>query len=348
MTITLPPSSGVAGAPGHQPVPVRSVGATLAEVLASDEDPDRVLTSPMPTGFDLIDRVLDGGLRAHDLLLLGGNPGVGKTIAALQFARHMARRGHRVLYISYEHDEPTMLGRLLALELGELARPDIAADLDRLATVVVEATAGFRSLEAAIRTEPLVARACREVETYADHLLLARGSGVRTDLTAIEDAVVSAAADTGGILVVDYLQKVAVHPEPADEAEKVTRVTEGLKELALEHDIAVIALVAADWHGVRAGRTRLHHLRGSSALAYECDVAVLMNDKHDAVSRVHLAYDAVRAEAYKQQVIFSIEKNRGGPSMVNLEFRKDFANYRFDPRGAYPAERFVDDRLEPV
>jgi replicative DNA helicase len=326
---------------------VHSVRETLATVIAHDHDPDRVPTARIATGFDLLDRVLDGGLRAHDLMLLGGSPGVGKTVAALQFARHMARHGRAVLYVSYEHDEPAMLGRLLALELGEMARPDIAPDLDRLRGVVVEATAGFRSLDEAIRTEPLVADACHRLETYADHLLFVRGSGAHTDVAALETAISGSEIDAGGILVVDYLQKVAVRPEPADEAEKVTRVVEGLKELALSHDIAVIALVAADWDGLRAGRVRLHHLRGSSALAYECDVAVIMNDKHAAVSRTHLAYDTVRAETFKQQVVFSVEKNRGGPSMVDLEYRKDFLHYRFDPRGAYMAERSVDDRLEP-
>jgi hypothetical protein len=45
-------------------------------------------------------------------------------------------------------------------------------------------------------------------------------------------------------------------------------------------------------------------------------------------------------------VVFSVEKNRGGPAMVDLEFRKDFLHYRFETRGSYMAVRSVDDRLE--
>jgi replicative DNA helicase len=147
---------------------------------------------------------------------------------------------------------------------------------------------------------------------------------------------------------VDYLQKIAMQPEPEHETEKVTRVVEELKDFALSNDVAVVALVAADWDGLRAGRVRLHHLRGSSALAYECDVAVILNEKHTAVARTHLAYDLGRAETFKQHVVFSVEKNRGGPALVDLEFRKDFTHYRFDPRGSYMSERSVDDRLEPA
>ena len=74
---------------------------------------------------------------------------------------------------------------------------------------------------------------------------------------------------------------------------------------------------------------------------------MVLNEKHKAVSRDHLAYDTVKAEKYKQLVVFSVEKNRGGPAMVDLEFRKDFLHYRFEARGSYMAERSIDDRLEP-
>jgi replicative DNA helicase len=323
---------------------VRDILETATDANASNEGS---WLEPIATGFPLLDRVLDGGLRHHDLMLLGGAPGVGKTVAALQTARHVAASGRTVVYVCYEHDEATMLGRLLALELGSKATPENAPEMDRLRQVVVDATAGFRSLEDAVRTEPLVAQAAAALEPYADQLLLVRASGSTTDLAEIEALVALRDTVGGGLLIVDYLQKVAVHPEPADEAEKVTRIVEGLKDLALRQDLAVLALVAADWDGVRAGRLRLHQLRGSSALAYECDIAVTMSEKHRAVSKVHLAYDPVRAETFHHQVVFSLEKNRGGPAMVDLEFRKDFLHYRFDPEGRYLTERLVDDRLEP-
>jgi replicative DNA helicase len=302
--------------------------------------------APIGLGFDLLDRLLEGGLHNHDLMLLGGSPGIGKTIAALQMARHMAAEGRTAVYVSYEHDTPTMLGRLLSMELGSLSQPHLDPELDRLRRVVVDATAGYRSFEEVLHSEPLIAQAVERLDTYADRLLLVRGSGAHTTLAELAAVIENLPEQDASVMFVDYLQKVAVHPEPAEEAEKITRVSEGLKDLALEHDLAVVALVAADWDGLRAGRTRLHHLRGSSALAYECDVAVLLNDKHRSVAKNHLAYDTVKAESYKQQVIFSLEKNRGGPAMVDIEYRKDFEHYRFVPEGRYVVERLVDDRLE--
>lgn len=122
MTTRMPPAQ-VSGDPTDRPSETRSVREALQALLEGDRQPDRRLTSPIATGFDLIDRVLEGGIHPHDLVLLGGSPGVGKTVAALQMARHVAHHGKTAIYVSYEHDHRTMLGRLLAVELADLARP---------------------------------------------------------------------------------------------------------------------------------------------------------------------------------------------------------------------------------
>ena len=68
---------------------------------------------PIPTGFDQIDRLIGGGLRKTELILLGGAQGIGKTITALQMARNLAlNEATFALYISYEHSEVHLLNRL--------------------------------------------------------------------------------------------------------------------------------------------------------------------------------------------------------------------------------------------
>jgi replicative DNA helicase len=109
--------------------------------------------------------------------------------------------------------------------------------------------------------------------------------------------------------------------------------------MALGRRIAIVAVAAADRLGLTSRRLRLHHMRGSTALAYEADAAVILNDKMAVVARAHLAYDTTRADEFRRQVVFSVEKNRNGPSDVELEFAKDFANFRFRPAGRWVAER---------
>ena len=135
------------------------------------------------------------------------------------------------------------------------------------------------------------------------------------------------------------MQKVPVFPAVAREGERVGRVIESLKQLALDQKLAVIAIAAADQAGLDARRLHLRHFRGSTALAYEADAVVVLNDKLAVVSRAHLAYSPTRAEEFHRQVVFSVEKNRNGSPDINLEFEKDFGHYRFHPRGRWVAER---------
>jgi replicative DNA helicase len=175
-----------------------------------------------------------------------------------------------------------------------------------------------------------------------------RSSGAVTDLEAIRRTVLSVSAETGEppVIVVDYLQKVAVLGHHDIEEERVTWIVEGLKDLALEIGIPVMAIVAADKDGLAAGkRLRVHHLRGSTALAYEPDVVLLLNDKYDVVARHHLVYHVTNAERYHEWVVLSIEKNRGGLDRVDLEFRKNFENSRFDTEGQLVTEQLMDDRV---
>jgi replicative DNA helicase len=157
------------------------------------------------------------------------------------------------------------------------------------------------------------------------------------------------AADRTGrtpLIVVDYLQKVALKEHSGTEMELVTIVVEGLKDLALELDMPVLAVVAADKEGLVAGkRLRMHNLRGSSALAYEPDIVLIMNEKFDVVARHHLMYDVGNAERFHNWVVLTIEKNRSGRDRIDLEFMKRFEHGLFDTAGRQVAEQLVDERI---
>ena len=73
----------------------------------------------LTTGLAEFDRVLGGGLVPGSLLLLGGDPGVGKSTLLLQYAADFSRRHGGVLYVSGEESPPQV--RLRADRLGALA-----------------------------------------------------------------------------------------------------------------------------------------------------------------------------------------------------------------------------------
>jgi replicative DNA helicase len=318
------------------------VGMGTAFDLLAGIGPDsrQARATQFPTGFEPLDDILRGGIRAQDLMLVGGRPGIGKTVASLQWARWMAMQGHTAIFVCYEHSPHSLLGRLLALELGSLARPDEVVELSRLREIAQEVALGA-SPATALTTDPLGEEAYHRLQQYGPRLHLVQGSGLRTGVGEIA-RIVSEHRDGSTAVFVDYLQKIPVEGTALNTEERTTFLTERLKELAMVTEVAVVALAAADKIGLSSRRLRLHHLRGSTALAHEADIAILLNEKAIAVSKSHLAFDPVKAEMFKQWVVFSVEKNREGATDLNVEFRKDLANYRFDPEGRFTAETLVD------
>lgn len=69
--------------------------ATLNEVVESDE-------TRTPTGMKELDRVLGGGIVKGSMILVGGDPGIGKSTLLLQVCKNVCDAGQKMLYISGE------------------------------------------------------------------------------------------------------------------------------------------------------------------------------------------------------------------------------------------------------
>lgn len=71
----------------------------------------------MTTGIEELDRVLGGGIMQGSLILVGGDPGIGKSTLLLQTCRQLTFQGRRVLYISGEESLKQI--KLRAMRIGE-------------------------------------------------------------------------------------------------------------------------------------------------------------------------------------------------------------------------------------
>lgn len=293
-----------------------------------------------PTGFTPLDTVLDGGFLPQELVLLGGRPGVGKTLTALQWARATAGAGRTSAVVCYEHDEVTLLARLLMQEVATLHPELDSTTLLKIRAQVRQFIVRVVTIRDLAAFHPAIDDALTSLDSTAGHLNLFRASTQWSDTSWIAELTVQN-VKPGGVLVVDYLQKVPVEGVP-NVREQVMRATEALKDLAVSADITVLALAAADEKGVAARRLRLDHLRGSDSLAHECDIALVLNEKVDATADRHLRYDSLKMERAKQQVVLSVEKNRRGEHDVHMQFDKDFANYRLRPEGSFNPDGLYD------
>ena len=192
---------------------------------------------PVPLGFPTLDRAIGGGLRPGELLLLGGAQGTGKTTLALQMARNVAASGQATaLYVCFEHDEEYLLHRLLAAEThlagsGEPTAGVRLTDVRKEVAAAAGAAGTPGAVAASLVGNPRLAPAIERIAAYGPRLFLLRGSPADTVVAQL-DALVRdyRAANPDGrlVLFLDYLQKVPVLPEPPGEAEKVTRIVNGL------------------------------------------------------------------------------------------------------------------------
>lgn len=304
---------------------------------------------PMATGFSPLDDVLNGGFRPGELIVVGGAFGVGKTIWSLQVARNTvcAAPDNRALYVCYEHDRPHLFSRLLCLESAERGYRDDALTLRKIADLSLDSHNGT-GLLGRLNRVPRYATILNEMKTYSDRLVLAKASGAHTTLENLEWWVrdeLSAGANRL-LLVVDYLQKIPVNRSTLEpEIEVTTYLTQSLKELAMSRGITVLAIAASDRTGLKSKRMRLSDLRGSSALQYEADIGLVLNNKYAILSREHMIYNAAAAEATRGWVVMSVEKNRAGRNAVDMEYQLDPAHFRMIAKGDFVRERLIDEKI---
>ncbi len=97
----------------------RGLGNDSFQEAVSLSGIERRQTERVSTGLKELDRVLGGGLVPGSLILLGGDPGIGKSTLLLQMAGNLAAKGQKVLYLSGEESLRQLRLRSLRLSIEE-------------------------------------------------------------------------------------------------------------------------------------------------------------------------------------------------------------------------------------
>ena len=252
--------------------------------------PGEVTGDTVPTGFASVDKILGGGLRRRDLVVLGGDIGAGKSALALGVALRVAQQGLGVAFFSGEMDEERLMERALAIE-GRATVDDL-----RAAKMSDQTRAGIGGAAVRLRGLPLtiLPLAAPDFDTMADRLDPLRQLS---------------------LVVVDYLQLV---PPPKG----LTRVTQDedtalvlrrLKALALERQVAL--LLVAQLPQFRAQRENprptLEDYGVLGALKQHADVVL-------SIFREEMYRPGGGVEGATELIV---EKNRNGPTgFVDLYF----------------------------
>ena len=89
---------------------IKNKPVALTKIQAREDD-------RVKTDIEELDRVLGGGIVQGSMVLVGGDPGIGKSTLLLQVCRQLSEKGHKILYISGE--ESLRQIKLRAERIGE-------------------------------------------------------------------------------------------------------------------------------------------------------------------------------------------------------------------------------------
>ena len=249
----------------------------------SDGAPPR---DSIASGFPSLDKMLGGGFRRGDLIVLGGDVSSGKSALALAFAIRASLAGTRVAFLTAEMAVERVLERIIAIE----ARAKIDDLRQGALDDETRATAGS------------VAVRLREHLPLIERIVGGAGDDVVDDM--LEDPPIA------DLVIVDSLSALAREDKKSDdEAGKIVR---GLKDLALLRDVVILATAPLTNLAGRADRRpTLDDLGGDGAIKQTADVVL-------ALYREDM-YESSKDVAGATELL--IRKNRNGPTgYVDLYF----------------------------
>jgi len=267
-----------------------AVGSVLDHLEAGDE-PDA-----LSTGLGEFDLLLDGGLRAGELIIIGARPGVGKTSLVLQIAEQLATQA-RTGFFSLEMDGRALASRWLSSASGVPSSAIRRRKLEQGHWDNLEVW-GSRSdrYQLMLNTQPGITLA--QLRAQCKRWQMEGGLGA---------------------VVVDYLQLMRPDGFAASRERAVGEISTGLKHLALEFGIPVIALAQLNRSvetTKRASRVpKPSDLRDSGQLEQDADLILfLVRELGSPDAELHIA-----------------KQRNGQLGSVDLDF--DGPTTRFSERG---------------
>lgn len=265
----------------------------------------------LATGFVDLDNLL-GGLQKSDLIVLAARPSCGKTSLALDLARVAATKNRVPVGIfSLEMSKDQLVDRMLCAEAGvdlwkmrtgRLSDDGAHDDFSRIGHAI-----GVLS-EAPIYIDDSANANIMEIRTKARRLQMEYGLEM---------------------VVIDYLQLMESrsNSNADNRVQEVTEITRGLKSIARELNIPVLALsqLSRQVEMQKPAIPRLAHLRESGSIEQDADIVLFIYRK--AADRNYRIEDLSPEE--KNLAEIHIAKHRNGPTgMVKLYFDAARASFR--------------------
>ncbi len=288
----------------------------------------------VPTGFERYDR-MTAGLHNGDLSIVAARPGMGKTSFVLNLAVNVAspRQRESATDPNERWEQPGVGVAVFSLEMPreQLANRMVCAegkvDVSKIRTghlspqdwnKLTQAAAFLGSLPVWIDDSPSLS------------LLELRAKVRRLQSEHDREGAGAKKAQRLGLVVVDYLQLMKGRENANSREQEISEISRGLKALAKELSVAVIALSqlnrAVETRSEKSKRPQLSDLRESGAIEQDADnIVFIYRDDY---------YNKESTEKNIAELI--IAKQRNGPTgMVKVRFDREFTRFDNLAEGEY-------------
>ena len=282
------------------------------------------------TGFNDLDKKL-GGLHQSDLLILAGRPSMGKTSLATNIAFNIAKKYSKGTL--QDGSEGAIDGGVVGFYSLEMSAEQLAARiLSEVSEVPSDQIRRGDMTEKEFRRFVEAAKSLEACPLFID------------DTPALPITQLAARARrlkrTNGldVLIVDYLQLVRPASSKDSRVNEVSEITQGLKAIAKELDIPVIALsqLSRQVENRDDKRPQLSDLRESGSIEQDADVVMFVyrgeyykerEKPNDHEIEKMAAWQAEMEELHGKAEII-IGKQRHGPiGTIDLSFEGQFTRF---------------------
>ena len=252
----------------------------------------------IPTPFWAFNKMLNGGFRPGDYVLIGGRPGAGKSSFMLAMALHAAKIGKKVAFLSGEMPMTEVHERLAGIYTG-MNISDIRES----------------------RGEGIM----RQYFYDMDRMPLDVFECFENSLEQLQREVGSLFYKGFDMICIDYLQKFAFSPKAINEFHEIQKVSGALRNFSLKKN--TVFLVASSMNrGEFKTEMTLHSFYGSSKLGHDGTIGLIMDAEEN---------DVEEQSSGERAWTLNVAKNRNGArGKLSMEFH--MRTQRMNEKGSYP------------
>ena len=277
-----------------------SIKETLDHIALIQSNALNKISTAIPTGLHELDKRLNGGWNAPDLVIMGGRPSMGKTQFAVHFAKYAGMSDNDCLFISIEMTKIQLLIRMITEDEG--------IDFYKIKT------GQLNNDEWNLINRRVNEMLKLKINIADDHKIRYLGN-IKSLARKLKRK------DQLKMMIIDYLGLIRTNQKFQNRDLEIGYITSELKNLAKELNVPIILLaqLSRPQKGMRVERPKLEDLRESGNIEQDADIVIFPHRPS--------YYDATAVDdggfSWKERGVLYLSKHREGEKDAKVFFNHD-------------------------